>query len=188
MIECFSPEVRDFLPDLVHGRLGEVDNATMLAHVEACAACGAELAMLREVRSASPVVASVDVARIVAMLPAPAVTHIPKSPSPARRSAVWMTAAAVAMLAIVGVFTARSTNGPAAVAEDTAAPVAVAAVPSPSETSQPEESLALVAGLQELTDEEIQSLLTELDQIETIPSAEPNPSAIAVEDSEVLPR
>src|SRR5688500_6636940 len=103
MTECFDPEDRDFLHDLVHGRLGEVDTATMLAHFEACDSCAAELALLREVRASVPVGPAIDVAQIVSALPAPRVVAVPVE-APARRSSLFpaLRVMAVAAVLIVG--------------------------------------------------------------------------------------
>src|SRR5688572_2248674 len=103
MSECFSPEVRDHLPDLVHGQLGEVDTATMLAHVEACDACAVELALLREVRASAPLAPSIDAGRIVASLPAPKVAPSVEVPRPAARSGAWKLLSIAAVIAIAAV-------------------------------------------------------------------------------------
>jgi anti-sigma factor RsiW len=51
MLDCPNAEVRDRLPDLVHGQLAGEELAEVERHVAACAACAAELALIREVRS-----------------------------------------------------------------------------------------------------------------------------------------
>ncbi|HEY0994865.1 MAG TPA: zf-HC2 domain-containing protein, partial [Gemmatimonadaceae bacterium] len=66
MRDCVNGEVRDRLPDLLHGQLPMADRAAVLAHVSACAECTAELALLRELRGAMAVAPAVDVSRIVA--------------------------------------------------------------------------------------------------------------------------
>ena len=53
MNDCVNAEARDALPDLLHGRLSELDTATMKAHVESCADCRAELELMRAVRSSA---------------------------------------------------------------------------------------------------------------------------------------
>ena len=50
MRDCANVEVRDALPALEHGRLPEGERRRVERHVEACAACAAELALLRDVR------------------------------------------------------------------------------------------------------------------------------------------
>jgi anti-sigma factor RsiW len=188
MTECFDPEVRDFLPDLVHGRLGEVDTATMLAHIEACDACASELALLREVRASAPIAPSIDVTRIVSALPAPRVAPAPVE-APARRSSFFSTlrVAAFAALLVGGGFVANDlrtrTTEPAitTVAQSELAGESVAVtkgVPA-VETAAP--SLSLVAGVQDLTDAQIETLLSELNELETLPSAEPEQPVIRID-------
>ena|SRR5688572_29541258 len=190
MTECFDPEVRDFLPDLVHGRLGEVDTATMLAHVEACDSCAAELALLREVRASAPLAPPIDVARVVSALPVPRVVTVPVE-TPARRSSIVPTlrVAAVAAMLLFGGFVAndiRSRNDEppvATVAQAQPARESAALkekVPA-SETAQG--SLSLVAGVQDLTDAQIETLLSELNELETLPSAEPDQAVIPIDVS-----
>lgn len=157
MTECRYPEITDSLPDLLHGRLGEVDTATLTAHVESCAACRAELVLLSEVRATARLSPRIDVDRVVASLPLRSVV-VPESPRrPAAsgiRSPVWKFAAVIA-IAISGGLLVQDRG-------------AVADSPSTSIGS-----LSLVAGVHELTDDQIESLLVELEAIETTPSAEP---------------
>lgn len=69
MNECLSAEMRDALPDVVHGRLDAAKLAEVEAHVASCDACAAELELLRAVVASVPVVPAMDVQRIVAALP-----------------------------------------------------------------------------------------------------------------------
>ena len=69
MTDCEKAEVRDLLPDLVHGRLDAVARGAVERHVRECAECGAEVALLRELRSALHSSPPVDVAAIVAAVP-----------------------------------------------------------------------------------------------------------------------
>jgi len=55
MNDGVNAEFRDALPDLLHGRLNALDRATLTAHVESCADCRAELALLGEARASAPV-------------------------------------------------------------------------------------------------------------------------------------
>lgn len=69
MRDCPNAQVRDALPDLMHGTLPPQRLADVRAHVDGCDACRAELALLERVRRSvhSPAMA---VDRIVAKLPA----------------------------------------------------------------------------------------------------------------------
>lgn len=182
MSECFNPEVRDFLPDIVHGKLGEVDTATMLAHVGACEACAAELELLREIRASAALAPSIDAGRIVASLPAPRVAPSVEVPRPASRSGVWKLLSVAAVIAIAAVAGTQldgdSVSTPRAPIAQ--APVIVEAESPDARKGEDTPSLALVASVQDLTDDEIETLLTELDDIESIPSAEPEAASIGI--------
>jgi anti-sigma factor RsiW len=190
MTECFDPEVRDFLPDLVHGRLGEVDTATMLAHVEACDSCAAELALLREVRSSARLAPAIDVAQIVSALPAPRVATVPIE-APARRSSmapVLRVAAAVVVLVLGGLVAndVRARNDAPAVttvAQSQPARESVAITETVPAIEPAAASLSLVAGVQDLTDAQIETLLSELNELETLPSTEPEQAVIPIDVS-----
>ena len=57
MIDCPNSEIRDLLPDLLHGSLSSADRVRVEAHLAACDACSQELALLRRVYDLNPVVA-----------------------------------------------------------------------------------------------------------------------------------
>src|SRR5687767_12362292 len=69
MTDCSNVEMRERLPDLLHGRLEGAARVEVPAHLATCEACAAELALLREARRALDRAPAVDVARIVAALP-----------------------------------------------------------------------------------------------------------------------
>ena len=186
MTECFDPDVRDYLPDLVHGRLGEVDTATMLAHVEACESCALELALLREVRAAAPVVPRIDVDAIVSALP---VVSAPVPSAPARRTFTFLRLAVAAAVVITGalVLNRQSEIMPrlAQAPEQAESASRVSAqVPVADPAASEAMPLSLVSGVQELTDAQIETLLTQLDDIEAIPASEPDQSLNSLESLE----
>ena len=69
MNDCPNADVRDLLPDLMHGRLDAATQATVMAHVAGCEDCAAELALRRDLRAIRGTPA-VDVVSIVAAVPA----------------------------------------------------------------------------------------------------------------------
>lgn len=191
MTECFSPEVRDFLPDLVHGRLGDVDAATLAAHVEACDACAREVALLREVRQSAPIAPSMNIDSIVAQLPVAALHTNVVAPSRAGLmrggSVIWKVLAAVVVVLTGGVVANRVGVQPDAVAGS--APVVVGA-PTVQAIAAPVingSSLSLVAGVADLTDAQIETLLAALDDVDAIPSLEPEQAVITVVGAESAP-
>lgn len=106
MTECHRTDVRDMLPDLLHGRLVADDRALVERHLAACAACAAELALLGRVRQAVT-------RRAPAMNVSPVTVAViagTRRPTQARDGAVrttwsgwrWVTAAAAVALLTIG--------------------------------------------------------------------------------------
>ncbi|MEO6446066.1 MAG: zf-HC2 domain-containing protein [Gemmatimonadaceae bacterium] len=186
MSDCLNIEMREMLPDLLHGSLDEPTRRGVEQHVAQCAECEAELALLTEARralSAVPVRA-VDIAAIARALPRPAV----RQPARARVSpGMLRLAAAVTFVSLGGisVAVARSYFGE----RETLAvdPVSQPALPpggvpsSPAAPAGPEtpttamvvHSVSGTAGISDLHDSELESLMRELESLEAAPSAEP---------------
>ena len=206
MNDCMNAEVRDALPDLMHGRLSELNTATMRAHIETCADCREELRLLEEIRASAPIAPRIDVSRIVAALPAPmpsaADQMVASAHAPARRSSsmVWkMTAAAALLLtgsltfatarkqATVNPVASTSVVAPQvstpAVSQIAVAPVTpVAVVPGSQISANKPAGLSLTGGVQDLSDDQLESLVNGLDNVEALPSSEPEPLTISVDE------
>ena len=72
MTDCLNVEMRDLLPDLANESLDPSARVLVLAHIEECTSCGAEVAILRSVRTVViETTPRVDVASIVSALPRP---------------------------------------------------------------------------------------------------------------------
>jgi anti-sigma factor RsiW len=189
MRDCPDAEVRDLLPDFVHGTLDERARAAVEAHVARCAACQAELRLLRAAHSALSRGPAVDVGaigRAVAKSARP--TRVPRAP---RRGWGWQRAAAAAAIVVGGAGAVLATRGrsgdaplPRLAAEQSAESAGgpaggPTAAPTPAGASLQSgaagagEGLVLVAGTQELDDAELESLLGELETFEATPSVEP---------------
>ena len=125
MNDCPNADVRDLLPDLVHGRLDAETRATVEAHMAGCADCRAELALLRDLRGSLRRTPRLDLAAIAAAVPA--------YRAPVRRSWVgWRTAAAITMLVAGGSSVALLQRNVAPhVDSDSVASVPVSSVPAP---------------------------------------------------------
>ena len=207
MNDCVNAEARDALSDLLHGRLSELDTATMKAHVESCADCRAELELMREAISSARIAPPMNAAKIAAAIaPYPAVSAVPSpttKPTVFGNGAMLRIAMAAAFVAIGGwLLSNRNVSESTAVRQSatsesgvtaqvnnatpsTTAPAAASAEPT---TSAPKEtqvaSLSLVGSTAELTDADLEKLVAELDGIESLPSAEPQSITIAHEDFE----
>ena len=199
MNDCVNAEVRDALPDFINHRLSDLDSATVREHIESCADCRAEVELLREVRAAALLAPRIDVDRISAALPA----YSPIRSIPARTGSrrTWALAAAAVIVAIGGwaISTRQVTSDAPGVAvatpaptietsapPTTPAPATVATVPAQKAAASSKEvelaSLSLVGSTQDLTDEDLESLVAALDGIDGVPSAEPGSVTTTVED------
>jgi hypothetical protein len=209
MNDCMNAEVRDALPDLMHGRLSDLNTATMKSHVETCPDCREELRLLEEIRATAPLAPRIDVARIVAALSSPmpsaAEQLIAQAPARPRRlsSMVWKTAAAAALL-VTGSLTFATARRQATVSRVAATSVAAPVAPAPVATAAPTEGatpaasnavvassqtsarksagLSLTGGVQDLSDDQLESLVNGLDNVEALPSGEPEPMTISVDE------
>ncbi len=154
MRDCPNARMRDLLPELLHGGLSESVRAEVQAHVDRCADCRAELALLRRVRDAiaAPLM---DTSHIVASVPP---YRAPSAFRRATRSWPLRAAAAVVLLA-----------GGALVARDRAthiggADTLLAASRSPE---------LAVGALADISESDLRSLLNELEKFEAMTPAEP---------------
>lgn len=172
-------ELQDALPDLLHGRLSADEAATVERAVRADPDLMAELAMLRAVHAAHDHTPTVDVARILRSLPAPASQVVApevdqlalrreaKRPVISRRFA-----RAAALLVVVGggtMISVLSGRG--------AGPGTTTVATSPAA-----ESLALAAAMQlglgtstdDLTVEQLRALEADIRALDGVPSADPD--------------
>lgn len=206
MNDCMNAEVRDALPDLMHGRLSDLDKVTMRAHVETCADCREELRLLQEIRASAPIAPRIDVARIVAALPVPmpavADQLVASAPGRGRRpsSMLWKLTAVAALLVTGSLtFATAGRQTAKAPAASEAAPVAsarasvtstVAVIPGTgdrvvaisSTAAKSTTGLSLTGGVQDLSDDQLESLVNGLDNVEALPSGEPEPMSISVDE------
>lgn len=179
MTDCRNGEMRDLLPDLLHGRLAPARRVEVEAHVASCADCREELALLGLVRGAMRVPA-MDVKAIVAALPA--------YRAPVQRP--WgglRAAAAVAAIAVGGATWAIATNEAPVAAGSVAAvsaPIVAprdslpASLPAPVATAPPRagqaavpRELAVAGAVSDLSDTELTALLAGLESLDAMPAA-----------------
>jgi anti-sigma factor RsiW len=132
MNDCPNADVRDLLPDLLHGRLDGATRAMVEAHVAGCEDCRAELALLRDLSATMRRGPKLDLAAIAAAVPA--------YRAPARRSWVgWRTAAAITILVAGGssVTLMQRNASVAPYAPQAAAPVLAPTTGLPSASTAP---------------------------------------------------
>ena len=203
MSECVSPEMRDLLPDFVNGRLDAERAAEISAHLIECAECAAEVELLRLVVASAPTTHSMDIDRIASALPTRTrhgfVLHrgahtsqlasSATKPAITRSSRVWSrpavkVAAGVAIVAAGGLSLLVGRDVLRPEAQVGQAPyqqtrqVAVASVAG----------LSLAGELEELSDEHVVTLLSEIDGMDGLPAAEPEslePATATLDSNEV---
>ncbi|HVE79030.1 MAG TPA: zf-HC2 domain-containing protein [Gemmatimonadaceae bacterium] len=160
MIDCPNAEIRDLLPDWVHGTLDPALAGRVAAHVADCGACAREAAVIVAARRLLTRGPRVDAARVAAALPRRA---MPALAAARPRVAAWRIAAGVALLA-AGTGTAvvlRSNSGdrgPTQGADRVPAQVA---------------ALTLASDLADLTDVELTALDDAVATLEAAPTGEP---------------
>lgn len=184
MIECPNEEMRDRLPDLANESLESGVRVLVVAHIAECAACAAEIEILRSTRllllTATP---RVNIASIVKALPSydslarPDRRVIPiQSARPARSrpwGSSWRIAAAATFLAAgLGSYAVLRPGSPVVVEDTTVVAV--------------NHGLALTGALADLSDAELDALVKDIDGIEALPSTEVEAGSV-VNASNILP-
>lgn len=209
MTDCMNAEIRDQLPELVHDRLSAARRAEVLAHVAMCADCRDEIELLRAARAMFDAqTPRVDVSYVVNALP----SAKPRTVRLERRRPVWSDwriAAAVTLIVAGGSSVAvmsRDRANPVAV-RDTVQQPRVAAVPLHADAAssaartpvatQPHEApttTAVVASdeqgsglgssrLGDLTEQQLKTLLNDIDQLQPTPITDPEPVSLRVRDN-----
>jgi anti-sigma factor RsiW len=188
MIKCMELEIQEMLPDLLHRSLDASATQLVETHLASCAACAEELDVLRTVQAAAVFAPAIDVTSVVRQIP-PYRQIAPAKQLPARSRLVsWLVAAGL-MVVIAGggsllmVQPNSAVPRVAAVDSQTRAPGNVPAVTQPSVrdnvtnvgVTSPTHTLALNAGVDALSDGDLQQLISEMDNFDGLPSAEPEP-------------
>lgn len=153
--DCQEIEIREVLPELVHGMLPEGWREQVRQHVESCDDCAAELAIIRAVLD-SAATPQVNVARIAAAIPA----YRRKSFGSRR---VLMELAAACLIGAVGISAFAIHNSGSGVAGQHSAV---------SATVTGEPGLALV-NTSDLSDAGLAQLTSELDNLQAMPTTDP---------------
>ena len=189
MIDCPNGDVRDVLPDYVNDRLDVSRRVEVERHLETCAACRAEVALLRDLRATMRRSPTVNVDAIAAAIPAY------RAPVARGWTAGWRTAAAIAAIAVGGASLVLLRDDAPADREVRTPPIAQAptiddstsasVVPrrprapdvgpstNPSPASVSSRELALAGGsIGDLSDGELSALVEDLESLDAVPSAE----------------
>ena len=194
MNDCPNGGVRDLLPAYVHGTLSGAERSAVARHLAACGDCAAEVELITAASRAFPA-PEIDLARIVAALPAgPRRGTQSTFTSRALRIAAAFAIVAIGAYSVVVIQESRRTDvssvpaakpgASAATAVVAAAPPKVAAAAAAVDSPPPEVRTPAVAarsrpamsfggGLSDLSEEQLDTLLGELDGFDALPSVEP---------------
>ena len=201
MNDCENADIRDALPDLLHDRLDPSRRAEVLAHVATCTDCRDEFELLRASRAMFDAqTPHVDVRYVVTALP----LAKPRPVLVERRRPMWTDwriAAAVTLLVAGGssIAVLKSNRGAPTAARDTVAAMppdtatsSLQAQPTPLPAPNATPSRAGVfasedqshglgsSRLGDLTEQQLQTLLGEIDQLQATPITDPEPVSLRV--------
>ena len=168
MNDCLNVQVREALPDFMHGTLDDVERRQVGEHVSECVDCAEELALLRSVRTALSMrtTRAVDVLRIVSAIPAPARHITPSAPSHRYVSRGVLRLAAAVAIAAVGVGGVAATHH-LNVFQHVDAPSAISAAAG----ATAESGVALV-GVNGLSDDRLEALISDMATLDALPPAD----------------
>ncbi len=191
MRDCVNAEVRDRLPELVHGLLEGPERAGVESHVAECPDCAAEAALIRRAAAViSLATPRIDSVRIASALPMAGAVVQP------RRSA-WtgraLRIAAALLVAVIGVGTLQyvmrgdsrasfasldaplpATSGERAIARPVRGPATSGAYATAQDAG-----LVLVGGIDALTLDQLEILVSGMETLDAMPSADPEPLPFA---------
>jgi len=190
MRDCADGQMRDLLPGYVNQTLSAEDHAAVENHLSTCEDCAAEIEVI-EAASRAFAAPVVNIAKIVKALPAaPRRTLRPAFAGSAWRIAagigvVLLGAGSVVMLrGLIVPEPTQTAATPAPVAaatalattESTISPATAVARPRGTPAASPKQRTATMSfggGLSDLSDAQLDALMSELDALDAIPSAEP---------------
>ena len=195
MSDCTNLDLRDLLPDLARGALSGPSRVALDAHLATCAACRAELEVVRRAHAVLSAAPPVDTTRIAAAvtrataLRREATTSVAQarrrrawgSGAPARRA--WLAAASVAAIAAAVLLASNLRRDPASPGgapvvvhiEETATPVPRTSVPTGPTTPRTlsRDEIVMGGGVSDLADADLESLLQALEDVDTNLDVEP---------------
>jgi hypothetical protein len=203
MTDCPRADIRDALPEWVHGRLDASAAAPVASHVAGCDVCAAEAELLRELNAALVPAPAIDASRIAAAVRE---ARDQRRARHRRPPVSWRAAAGALAVAasIVGVLlareyagtgesdtarvasaeTARGARAEAAGGSDSSAPALLAAdtprarAGSREATRAPAPAraeLMMGGGIGDLVDSDLELLLQRLESVDALPRTTPEP-------------
>ncbi|HEV2016777.1 MAG TPA: zf-HC2 domain-containing protein [Gemmatimonadaceae bacterium] len=203
MNRCTELDIKEMLPDLLHGKLDADARARVEAHVVSCEECTEEVEVLRTVKSVAVFIPAIDVDRVVRQIP-PYRTIVPAAQAPARSRVVsWLVAASLVVVVLGGgsllmiqmqptltpVATVDHSGLPDRASTQAEKPVGIAPIIAPNGTgisAKPTtHALALATGVDGLSDNNLRQLMNDMNNFDALPATEPGP-VISVDNGDGL--
>lgn len=200
MNKCTVLDIQEVLPDLLHGKLDAHARARVEAHVASCKECTEDLEVLRTVKSAAVFIPAIDVDRVVRQIP-PYRVIVPAAQVPTRSRVVsWLVAASLAVVVLGGgslLMIQQKPSAPRVVINDgpdqpggtsrltLPKRATTVAQKSPVMLEPRPHALALAAGVDGLSDNNLRQLMNDMDGFDALPTAEPEP-VISVDNGDSL--
>ena len=191
MTDITHDEIRDALPDLLHGNMDADRRSAIENHLRSCAECASELRVLQMVKDAPSFAPMIDAVKVAGAI-APYGGVPVERPRAATRKLQWAVAAAAVIL-VAGTLMLRGVPSPVspAVAPNKVAsvPVTIPATKSPatareSVTNVPVRTAArelqVATALDGISDVGVAQLTRELNGLDGLPS--PDPENLGVGD------
>jgi len=195
MNECIDSNIRELLPDLLHGTLAPDMKGRVEAHLATCEECREDLEVLRTVKAAAVFAPVIDVDRVVRRIP-PYRTIVPATERPASTRIIsWLVAASLGVVVIGGgSLVLMRQDGPNA--RPAIAYTGTPSAPTPTESTlvaptepqpgttvgtggvtQPTRAhaLALAANVDDLSDRNLVQLMNDMSRFDALPASEPDP-------------
>ena len=174
MSDCSNIEIREALPELLHGRLDAIQAAKVREHVARCTECAAELELLERVQRLYAATPAVNTAAIVAALPRQR-TRRAFSLGMLRAAAAIVVLLAGALVFRAAMSGSENGNNQVVVTPDTPAVTVQRGTPvTVQRVAQPRVLAMSLSELDDLDADEMESLLSALLRLEAAPVAEPD--------------
>ena len=195
MNRCSDSDIRELLPDLLHGTLAADARGRVEAHLATCDECSEELDLLRTIKTAAVFAPRIDIDRVVRQIP-PYRTIVPVTERLVRTRAVsWLVAATMAIVVIGGgslvLMKSSVVNDSRAVASTQRPPAPNPAESTPANSRIPAagatgrtavvsgpphpRALALAANVDDLSDGDLLQLMNDMNRFDALPASEPDP-------------
>lgn len=172
MSDCTNVEIRELLPEYLHGRLDASARSRVEAHLRSCTECAGEATLLRSVREAYALTPAIDTATIVRKLPPPVVVRPRSAPR-----LTWLRVAAVVSFISVGGLSLAAVRdfltGDSQLRRGDSVSLVVRGVDTPNVTDG-RPVISFGVGVSDLGTDDLEALLAAVESMEAAPPLDPD--------------